>query len=258
MEHWVEPLQRGDTEQAWDAFIGQYRRLVFASIQHYTRDHDDVMDVFARVCDALREDDLRRLRAWVGAPGHRARFSTWLVTVVRHLTVDWYRRLHGHRHVTKLAETLPPRQRRIFELVFENRRSHVEAFEDLRSHEAPALRWREFAADLRATYAAVQRAFRGGLLRDLGSPPPPDPEASASLEPGEPAEQRAVLERAMACLAAEERVAIELFVVEDMSAEAVARVLGLSNAKAVYNRVYRALARVKEQFDKAGIRREDV
>jgi hypothetical protein len=45
------------------------------------------MDVFTRVCEALREDDLRRLRGWASEPDHRASFSTWLVTVVRNLTV---------------------------------------------------------------------------------------------------------------------------------------------------------------------------
>ena len=95
MEDWTAALDRDDAEAAWDFFISRYRRLIFAAIRHYAQDYDDVMDVFARVCEALREDDLRRLRAYHAQAEHRARFSTWLVTVVRNLTIDWFRGRDG-------------------------------------------------------------------------------------------------------------------------------------------------------------------
>ena len=99
MEDWVSALRGKQPEAAWDLFLGRYRRLIFAAIRHYAQDYDDVMDVFARVCEALREDDFRRLRAYAEQPTHRARFSTWLVTVVRHLTIDWFRHRDGHRRL---------------------------------------------------------------------------------------------------------------------------------------------------------------
>ncbi len=72
MEDWVAELQQGRPEAAWDLLITRYRRLIFAAIRHYAQDYDDVMDVFARVCEALREDDLRRLRTYAGQTDHRA------------------------------------------------------------------------------------------------------------------------------------------------------------------------------------------
>ena len=56
-------LQEGRSDAAWDLFLDRYRRLIFAAIRHYAQDYDDVMDVFARVCEALRADDSRRLKA---------------------------------------------------------------------------------------------------------------------------------------------------------------------------------------------------
>lgn len=47
---------RAGPEAASDLFLDRYRRLIFAAIRHYAQDHDDVMDVFARACEALRED----------------------------------------------------------------------------------------------------------------------------------------------------------------------------------------------------------
>ena len=46
-----------------------------------------------------------------------------------------------------------------------------------------------------------------------------------------------------------------MYVVDQLPAAEVARIMGLPNAKAVYNHVYRALAVVKERLERAGIRR---
>src|SRR2546427_8538567 len=129
MDDWVAELRQGRPEASWDLFLDRYRRLIFAAIRHYAQDYDDVMDVFARVCEALRADKLRRLRSWAEQPEHRARFSTWLVTVVRHLTVDWFRHRDGRQRLSVLARGLPPLRRRIFELVFRDQHSHIEAYE---------------------------------------------------------------------------------------------------------------------------------
>jgi RNA polymerase sigma factor (sigma-70 family) len=260
MEGWVAELEQGRPDAGWDLFLDRYRRLIFAAIRHYAQDYDDVMDVFARVCEALRKDDLRRLRVYVDEPEHRARFSTWLVTVVRHLTVDWFRQRDGRQRVSTVAQGLPPLQRRIFDHVFLHHKSHVEAYELIRGSEAPALSFREFLTELRATYRAVTDGRRGMVLRELGVPPPEDEPA---LEPTGPSaadasEQSQIMERALGVLGPEDRLIVELYVLDKLPAEAVAKVVGLPNPKAVYNRVYRALAVLREQLERAGAHREDV
>jgi DNA-directed RNA polymerase specialized sigma24 family protein len=174
LDAWMVELRRGSREAAWDLFLERYRRLIFAAIRHYAQDYDDVMDVFARVCEALRKDDLRRLRTYLDQPEYRARFSTWLVTVVRHLTVDWFRHRDGRHRLSAVAEGLPRLQRRIFEHVFLHHRSHLEAYELIRAADTPALSFREFLTELRATYRAVTAGRRGAVLRELGVPPSED------------------------------------------------------------------------------------
>lgn len=51
------------------------------------------MDAYAFVLEALREDDCRRLRAYL--PDGRTKFTTWLVVVVRRLVLDYLRRRYG-------------------------------------------------------------------------------------------------------------------------------------------------------------------
>ena len=254
MEPWAAELQRGRPDAAWDLLLSRYRRLILAAIRHYAQDYDDVMDVFARVCEALREADLRRLRTYLAQPTHSARFSTWLVTVVRHITVDWFRHRDGRRRLSVVAERLPPLRRRIFEHVFLHRRSHVEAYELLTTAGDLQLSFGEFLSEVSATYRAVSDGRRGLAFRELGGLPP------AEDEPADPIshDTREALLDALDTLGPEDRVTVELYVLEDLPAEAVARVVGLPNAKAVYNRVYRALATMRERLEQAGIRSEDL
>jgi len=261
MEDWAAELRQDRPDAAWDLFLGRYRRLIFAAIRHYAQDYDEVMDVFARVCEALREDDLRRLRGYIAEPEHRARFSTWLVTVVRHLTIDWFRHRDGRRRLSAVAEGLPPLRRRIFEHVFLHKKSHVEAYELLKSAEGLALSFGAFLTEVAATYRAVTDGRRGRVLRELGVVPPPaaEPEPEAEMPSRDAAAERhEAVEQALGALSPEDRVVVELYVLDELPAEAVAKVLGLPNAKVVYNRVYRALDALRERLEQAGLRREDL
>lgn len=250
MEAWQAELERGRPEAAWDLFLAQYRRLLFVAIRRYAQDYDDVMDVFARVCEALREDDLRRLRAYAE---QSARFSTWLVTVVHRLTIDWFRHRDGRPRLSELAVRLPPLRRRIFELVFLEHYSHVAAYEQLRTAEQPALRYREFLVELRATYRDVTEGRRGGVIRALSGGPPVDVDDGVEAQPEPGSERSGMLERALASLTPEDRVLLRLYVEQELPAADIARILGLPSAKAAYNRAYRALAALRSWLARAGI-----
>jgi DNA-directed RNA polymerase specialized sigma24 family protein len=76
--------------------------------------------------------------------------------------------------------------------------------------------------------------------------------------PEESAERNALIEQGLASLSPEDRVVVELYVIEELPAGDVARIVGLPNAKAVYNRVYRALAIVRERLEAAGVRWGDL
>lgn len=257
MDDWMVELRRGNSDAAWDLFVARYRRVIFAAIHHYARDPDDAMDIFASVCEALREDDLRRLRRYAEQPRHSAQVSTWLVTVVRHLTVDWFRHRDGRRHLSRIAEGLTPLQRRIFEYICVDRQHHVAAYEMIRATTAPDLTFGQFLAELRATRQALTAGGHGHVLRGMPAQSP----AESGVQPpktGETAERRARLDDAVHSLDTGERRAVDLYVIDGRPAATVASMLGLPNAKAVYNRVYRALGVVRERLEKAGIRRGDL
>jgi RNA polymerase sigma factor (sigma-70 family) len=248
MEPWQAELDRSRFDAAWDLFLDRYRRLIFSAIRHYAQDYDDVMDVFAHVCEALRADNLRRLRTYQQQPVHHAKVSTWLVTVVRHLTVDWFRHRDGRHRLSTVARDLPPLRRRIFEHVFLHKRSHVETYELMRSADGMDVSFGDFLVEVSATYRAVADGRRGRILRELGGPTPPLTKDDESPAPSID-DRREELERALCSLSPEERVAVELFVMEELPAEAVAKIVGWPNAKAVYNRVYRSLEAMRQRLE---------
>jgi RNA polymerase sigma factor (sigma-70 family) len=250
---WTASLEAGDPDGAWDLFVERYRRLIFAAIRQYTTEHDEVMDVFAQVCESLRAHDLARLRRYLAQSDHRARFSTWLVTVVRNLTVDWFRHRDGRQRLSAIAAGLPPIRQRIFECVFVDGRSHVETYELLVADFESGLTFSAFLRELRATYGAVAARRKGSLMAELWGPPPPLDEELPGADGLDRAEQASRIAEALESLPPHDRVAIELFVVEDLPAADVARLLQLPNAKAVYNRVYRALADLRVLLERAGI-----
>src|SRR2546422_603972 len=103
---------------------------------------------------------------------------------------DWAAELQRGRPGAACDLFLGRYRRLIFEHVFLDQRSHVEAYELIRAREAPALSFREFLEELRATYRAVTDGRRGRLLRELGSrvveqeavPEPTGPSASDAVE----------------------------------------------------------------------------
>ena len=253
MEPWIAPLTTGSPEAAWDVLIDRYRRLIFAAIRKYTTDADDVMDVFTHVCGALRENDFQRLRKYAAQADPQRKFSTWLCAVVHNQTVDWIRHRDGRPRLTATAAALPEIQQRIFTLVFVEQHSHVEAYELLRSRHYERLSFADFLKELSATYRAAGAGTRGRLILELVPDLPEPPAESGDMDPAIVSERQSLLEAALETLSTEDRVAVQLYVVDGVSADQVARSLGLPNAKAVYNKVYRALANLRERLERSGI-----
>jgi len=80
-------------ERAWADFVAEYSRLILHVAHSRPGDRDAAMDRYVYVLDALRRDDLQRLRAF--AVEGRGRFTTWLVAVVRRLCIDEHRHHYG-------------------------------------------------------------------------------------------------------------------------------------------------------------------
>jgi RNA polymerase sigma factor (sigma-70 family) len=251
VESWRAKLAAGDAEGAWDEFIARYRRLILATIRRTLGDDDDVVDVFAEVCASLSSDDLARLRRH--AESGTSRFSTWLVTVVHHRTIDWVRHRDGRPRMRAPAG-LSPAQEKIFRHVFDERRSHIEAYELIRQRDEPELTFPDFVKKVAETYRVVERARGKAATHYFVGPPIVSRQTEATAEDTLiAAESNERLSSVLEILPEDERLAVQLFVIDELSAERVARVVGWPNAKAVYNRVYRSLAVLRKELERRGV-----
>jgi RNA polymerase sigma factor (sigma-70 family) len=80
-------------DEAWSQFVHAYTGLILRTARSLGGDADSAMDRYAFVLDRLREDDCRRLRAYV-RPG-AGEFTLWLAVVARRLCLDHYRERYG-------------------------------------------------------------------------------------------------------------------------------------------------------------------
>jgi RNA polymerase sigma factor (sigma-70 family) len=215
------------------------------------------MDVFARVCEALRQDEMRRVRTYLDQPSHSARFTTWLVAVVRNITIDWFRSRDGRRRLSTIADNMPALRKQIFEEIFVEGRSHLEAYERICAISSKPPAFREFLVELRETYKAASAGRRGTILRDL-APIDLAPDGLDLTDPAVSDERSRRVEEALRTLPPQDRAAVELYVLEELSAVEIARIMGLRNAKAAYNRVYRALDVLRRHMAAQGLTRGDL
>jgi RNA polymerase sigma factor (sigma-70 family) len=86
---------------------------VLRTCRSVARDHDLAMDAYTFVLGALRQDDHRRLRAYV--PDGRSSFATWLIVVTRRLALDHVRRKYGRSRSTDAARRADVGTRRALE-----------------------------------------------------------------------------------------------------------------------------------------------
>ena len=254
VEPWLSELAEGRHQAAWDLVAARYSPLILATIRRLVRDHDDVMDVYSFVCQALSENDLARLKRFVDEPT-RARFSTWLVAVVRNLTIDWMRKRDGRRR-HDVPPTLSVLQRDIYTAVFLEGRSHLEAYEAIAARDGEPTTFRAFLRALRDTYRLCPPTPRPESRRRPTELP--NDVAAPAARTAESADTARHLAEALAAFTPVHRLAVELFVIEGMSAADVARAVGWPNAKSVYNSVYRTLDALRLKLERAGIRAEDL
>jgi RNA polymerase sigma factor (sigma-70 family) len=255
VESWARALAQGDGTGAWDLFVERYRRLILATIRRITPDGDDAMDVFATVCQALSENDFARLRSYNSAAStNSATVATWLVVTVRNISIDWLRARDGRSRFTP-PDTLSPLHQRIYIAICRDGHSYADAYEVLRDHLDPTLSFGGFLREVTAMQRiapctqqprAMYRAEQESVAADGEIP----------IDVAQMADVSAVIDSVFAAESPEVRLAVRMLIVERASAASIATLLRWPNAKAVYNRVYRALEAAQDELRRRGIDRD--
>jgi RNA polymerase sigma factor (sigma-70 family) len=245
VEKWRSTLAAGNAEAAWSEFIERYRRLIFAVLRRTVSGQDDVDEVFADVCGQLSTDNMSRLAQHDDKGA--ARFSTWLVTVVQHLAIDWVRHRDGRQRITT-PDNLSPLQKFIFDRIVREHCTYVEAYELAIQSVHRDLPFRQFMKEVRSMFTILERRSGGAVHYFPGPPDSLSQTAPLAYETVSVADSASKVTAALDELPSDERLAIQLFIVEELPAASVAKIVGWTNSKAVYNRVYRILEKLRREL----------
>ena len=105
-------------DQAWEAFVAEYSRLIHSTARKSSTDYDTLMERYTFVLQHLREDDCKRLRGF--DPSGRSKFTTWLVVVSSRLCVDYHRSKYGRGSADGDGSREADTRRRLVDLIGED------------------------------------------------------------------------------------------------------------------------------------------
>lgn len=148
----IRACSEGDAD-AWVRFRAQYGRLIRATASKVCGfDEESVADLEAITYQKLLEDRCRRLHAWQG----RSRFSTYLVQVVRNLSLDWLDKERRTIHGAPLEDSPEPAT------------AETESYEESEYHAAQVAALKEAIKKLPEKQAIIIRLrLEGKSLRDI-------------------------------------------------------------------------------------------
>jgi RNA polymerase sigma factor (sigma-70 family) len=105
-----------DQTHAWRLFLESHSPAILRLIRRAgVGRRDEVMDVYVRVCERLRQDECARLSAF---DPRRGTIAAWLSVVVRRVAIDWVRSRAGRRRHFASIRRLGPLERSVFELKY--------------------------------------------------------------------------------------------------------------------------------------------
>ncbi len=242
-------LFRRRPDRAWRIFLDRYSGRIIGQLRALGLDRDEAMDGFVFVCERLAEDGFRRLRQ-IRHTGQKGELVPWLRQVVKHSAIDWGWSQDGRQRLFRSVAALGELDQRVFQLHFWAGLKPAAIVEALRAEG-------EFKGHSFEVFDALERVFEcldagqrwrllsqlskrrtsrsiDGIETDNGVPwepisVAPDPEAALLR-----AEQRQVLDQAVAGLAARDRLIFRLRYDDGLSLADIAAVVsvGLTTVKA--------------------------
>jgi RNA polymerase sigma factor (sigma-70 family) len=243
-------LSSVDAGTAWVEFLQLYSPLIMHSASQFVYEQDRINDCFLYVCEQLNDNGFRRLLTFDTAG--RAKFPTWLGSVVFNLCVDWHRREYGRATLAPAISALPAFDQSVYRLVIEQGLDKESTFQILRA-DFPDLT-RELIANAAARVFSLltprqrwqigvrnrgRRQGSGeadqGLIERL-----PDPGFGPATEAQREQELES-LQQAFAHLPAHQRLLLYLRFEQGLSLKKIAQVQQLGDSNRVWRHIQSAI-----------------
>jgi RNA polymerase sigma factor (sigma-70 family) len=125
----IRRLRSADAGPAWVEFLDLYAPLIMHTAGQFEYEQDRVNECFLYVCEQLNDDGFRRLLKFNAAG--KARFRTWLGSVVFNLCVDWHRHEYGRATLLPAISALPAFDQAVYRMVVEQGMDKEACFQSL-------------------------------------------------------------------------------------------------------------------------------
>jgi RNA polymerase sigma factor (sigma-70 family) len=253
----LHQLSSIDAGPAWAEFLDRYSALIILTTSQFEYRQDRSSECFLYVCEQLNEDGFRRLLKF--NTKRKAKFKTWLGTVVFNLCVDWHRREFGRVTLLPAISVLPAFDRAVYRLVIVQGMNKETSFQMLRadfpdltrelvesavirvySLLTPRQRWQVSVRNRRRQLASGK--FSEGLIQHLPDPGS-GPEARAQKQ-----QNIETLQDAMVCLPARQRLLLRLRFQEGLNLRKIAELTQLGDTNRAWRHIQAALKALFEQI----------
>jgi len=152
---------------AWERFLAASSDAIFRVIRLFADTYDDRMDLFLFVCARLRENDMKRVRAYRYRPEAPCRFSTYLSVVVKNIAVDFIRSRDGRFRPFRTVEGMDETDRLLFEYHLRDGRPLAEVKETLSGRHGIRLSPDEIESRAERVQSSLSPSQRWRLLSRL-------------------------------------------------------------------------------------------
>ncbi len=262
---------------AWEEFLEGFAGVLFGVVTLFADSYDDRMDFFLYICDRLREDDMRRVRAFQRRPEAPCRFSTYLTVVAKNMAVDFLRSREGRYRPFGRVASRDETDRLLFEYHLRDGASMEETRSLLQGRHGIRLTLEEASRRTAAMAEALSANQRWKLLARLASRRRTlsiDPVAETAVrddehglplsgrggDPERPLREKqanAILQEALAAVGPRQRLALTLRFRDALSRDEVARTLAVSPSQAE-SMIRDAVAALRRRLASSGVERADL
>lgn len=253
--HLVEQFQT-DPEAAYRELLERYSPVLLRMIRHFMEDDDEVMEVYAGICERFRASDFQVLRRY----RPEGELTSWLAVVVANACRDRFRKKKASSMPMSVIEKLNTLERLVFTYHYQEHLPHEDIAEIVsRRHRMPctALEVVQAIARINELLSTRKRWLLLSALRSNQGTVSIDELSEYGFQPSvdakvdafdEALQHRALLDRLQGCLDRldpEDQLLIHFRYEHDRSAPQITRIMHFENHKQVYTRLRTIVNRLR-------------
>jgi len=258
----LDQLSSGRADIAWAEFLKRYSALIMQAARQFERGRENASDCFLFVCEGLSDNEFRRLRSF--RRDGAAQFRTWLKAVVANLCIDWRRKQNGRIRPFVAVSGLPPLEQEVYRHIYLRGMTRSDCLRAL-TGQFPDVTLEQIAEANARVFKRLSSQQRWQLVhRSRGSVSIDDVMAAGedapSLQPEDPGPgpeelasewiSREAINGALLKLNPRQRLLLRLRYQQDLTLDAVARLVGLPDPYRAHREIQAAIKELSGHLSK--------